>query len=144
MRLEKTVKKGFTQFNHVAIDGTIKKETNLLIKYYHGIEPDPKKLEKLNKPAQKILDDKEISDDEKLELSYDIKTQFKPHGQYKISINDIEARMIKDKKRNFLVVHNIQSAVDYDTKLISALNVTQNPTDHYQLLDVADKAINNI
>ena len=38
----------------------------------------------------------------------------------------------------------MQSAVDYETKLIYALNVTQSPTDHYQLLKVADKAINNI
>ena len=43
-----------------------------------------------------------------------------------------------------MVTHNIQSAVDYDTKLICTLNITQNPTDHYQLPEVADKAINNI
>ena len=156
MTLEMAVKKGFTQFNHVAIDGTIKKahnsnqnmiskkETNLLVKYYQGIEIDPKKLEKLNKPAQKILNDKEMSDDEKLELLYDIRTQFKFTGQDKIPMNDIEARMMKGKKGNFLVAYNIQSAVDYDTKMICALHVTQSPTDHYQLPEVADKAINNM
>ena len=53
-----------------------KKETNLLVKYFQGLEIDPKKLEKLNKPAQKILNNREMSDDEKLELLYDIKTQF--------------------------------------------------------------------
>ena len=48
MTLKTAVKKGFTDFNHVAIDGTIKKahnsnqnmiskkETNLLVKYYKG------------------------------------------------------------------------------------------------------------
>lgn len=110
-----------------------KKETNLLVQFYKGLEVDPKKLEKLNKPAQKILNDKEMSNDEKLELLYDIRTQFKFTGQDKIPMNDIEARMMKGKKGNFLVAYNIQSAVDYDTKLICALNVTQNPTDHYQL-----------
>ena len=156
MTLKEASKKGFTEFNHVSIDGTIKKahnsnqnmiskkETNLLLKYYKGLEVDPKKLEKLHKPAQKILDNKEISDDKKLELLYDIKTQFKLTGQDKIPMNDIEARMMKGKKGNFLVAYNVQSAVDYDTKLICALNVTQSPTDHYQLPDVADKAINNI
>ena len=61
MTLEKAVKKGFTEFNHVAIDGTIKKahnsnqnmiskkETNLLVKYYQGIEVDSKKLKKFNR-----------------------------------------------------------------------------------------------
>ena len=38
----------------------------------------------------------------------------------------------------------MQSAVDYDTKLICGLHVTQSPTDHYELPDIADKAINNI
>ena len=33
MTLEKAVKKGFTQFNHVAIDGTIKKAHNSKPKY---------------------------------------------------------------------------------------------------------------
>ena len=156
MTLEMAAKKGFTEFNHVVVDGTIKKafnsnqnmiskkETNLLVQYYKGLEIDPKKLEKLNKPAQKILNDKEMSNDEKLELLYDIRTQFKFTGQDKIPMNDIEARMMKGKKGNFLVAYNVQSAVDYDTKLICALNVTQNPTDHYQLPEVADKAINNI
>ena len=156
MTLEKASKKGFTEFNHVIIDGTIKKahnsnqnmiskkETNLLVKYYKGLEIDLQKLEKLNKPAQKILNDNEMSDDEKLELLYDIRTQFKFTGQDKIPMNDIEARMMKGKKGNFLVAYNVQSAVDYDTKLICALNVTQNPTDHYELPAVADKAINNM
>ena len=156
MTLEMATKKGFTKFNHVAIDGTIKKahnsnqnmiskkETNLLVKYYQGLEVDPKKLEKLNKPSQKILDDNKMSDDEKLELLYDIRTQFKFTGQDKIPMNDIEARMMKGKKGNFLVAYHVQSAVDYDTKMICALHVTQFPTDHYQLPEVADKAINNI
>lgn len=115
----------------------------MLAKYYLDIEIDTKKLQKLNKPAQKILDDKEMSDNEKLELLYDIRTQFKFIGQDKISMNDIEAHMIKDKKGNFLVAYNVQFAVDYDTKMICALHITQPPTDHYQLPEAADKAINN-
>ena len=59
-------------------------------------------------------------------------------------MNDIEVRMMKGKKGNFLVAYYVQSAVDYDTKQICALNITQNPTDHYELPAVADKAINNI
>ena len=112
--MEKGFKKVFAQFNHVSIDGTnikahnsnqnmiSKKETNLLVKYYKGLEFDPKKLEKLNKPAQKILNDKEMSDNEKLELLYDIRTQFKFTGQDKIPMNDIEARMMKGKERKLL------------------------------------------
>ena len=35
-----------------------KKEANLLVQYYKGLEVGPKELEKLNKLAQKILNDK--------------------------------------------------------------------------------------
>ena len=42
---------------------------------------------------------KEMNDNEKLELLYDIETQFKFTEQDKIPMNDIEARMMKGKKR---------------------------------------------
>ena len=64
------------------------------------------------------------------------------HSQDKIiPVNGIEARFMKGKKGNFMVAYNIQSAVDYDTKLICAINVTQNPTDHYELPNIAERAI---
>lgn len=104
---------------------------------------DDETLDKLHKPAQRIIDNKNMGDEDKLELLYDINTQFKLATQDKIPVNDIGARFMKGKKGNFLIAYNIQSAVDYDTKLIYAINVTQNPTDHYELPAIADKAINN-
>ena len=56
-------------------------------------------------------------------------------------MNDIEARKMKGKKGNFYIAYNIQSAVDYETKLICAINVTQSTTDHYELPKIADKTI---
>lgn len=85
-----------------------------------------------------------MNDEDKLELLYGIKTQFTFTGQDKIPINDIEAKFMKRKKENFMVAYNIQSAADYDTKLICAINVTQNPTDHYELPQIAERAIRNI
>ena len=58
--------------------------------------------------------------EDKIELLYDIETQFTFTGQDKIPVNDIEARFMKGKKGNFMIAYNIQSAVDYDTKLIGA------------------------
>ena len=111
------------------------KETLILEKYFKGIQIDEESLKKLNKPAKKILENKKINTSKKLELIYDIKTQLTLTGQKKIPVNDIEARFMKGKKGNFLVAYNVQSAVDYDTKLICAINVTQNSTDHYELPD---------
>ena len=156
MTLKKAFDEGFTDFNHVAIDGTIKKaynsnnntitkkETQILVDYYEGRPVAPESLEKLHKPAKRLLEKKGMDDEDKLELLYGIETQFTFTGQERIPVNDIEARFMKGKKGNSLVAYNIQSAVDYDTKLICAINVTQNPTDHYELPNIAEKAIRNI
>ena len=40
--------------------------------------------------------------------------------------------------------YNIQSAVDTTTKLICAVNITQNPTDHDELPEIVEKTIKNI
>ncbi len=40
--------------------------------------------------------------------------------------------------------YNIQYEVDYDIKLICAINVTQNPKDYYELPKITEKAIKNI
>ena len=62
MTLKKAFDEGFTEFNHVAIDGTIKKaynsnnntisikETQILVDYYEGRSISPESLEKLHKP----------------------------------------------------------------------------------------------
>ena len=84
-----------------------------------------KKLDKLHNLAQKILENKDMDVEDKIELLYVIETQFTFTGQDKIPVNDIEARFMKEKKVNFRIAYNIQSAVDYDTKLICAINVTQ-------------------
>ncbi len=156
LTLKKAADLKLTKFNHVTIDGTIKKahnsnnnvitkkETQILIDYFNGLPVDPEKLEKLHKPAKNILENKDVSVEDKIELMYDIRTQFTFTGQDKIPVNNIEARFMKGKKGNFLVAYNIQSAVDYDTKLICAINVTQNPTDHYELPAIAERAIQNI
>ena len=115
-----------------------------MVDYYKGRPIDSESLEKLHKPAQRLLEKKDMDDEDKLELLYGIETQFTFTGQDRIPVNDIEARFMKGKKGNFMVAYNIQSAVDYDTKLICAINVTQNPTDHYELPNIAERAIKNI
>lgn len=156
MTLKKASDEKLTEFNHVSIDGTIKKgynsyhntiskkETQILLSYYKGVEISQEILDNLHKPAQRLLKNTKLSDNEKLELLYDIETQFTLTGQDKIPMYDIEARKMKGKKGNYMIAYNVQSAVDYDSKLICGINVTQSPTDHYQLPAIADKAIKNI
>ena len=123
MTLKKTFDEGFTEFNHVAIDGTIKKaynsnntitkkETPISVDYYEERPIDSESLEKLHKPAQRLLEKKDSDDENKLELLYEIETQFTFTRQDKIPVNNIEAKFMKNNKGNFMVAYNIQSAVD--------------------------------
>ncbi len=67
MTLKKASDENLSEFNHVAIDGTIKKgcnanhniiskkETKILINYYNGIKIEDKILDKLHKPAKNLI-----------------------------------------------------------------------------------------
>lgn len=72
MTLKKAVDEGFSEFNHIYIDGTIKKaynsknnvitkkEVKILIQCLKEAPITEKNLKKLHKPAQKILKKKNI------------------------------------------------------------------------------------
>ena len=155
MTLKKASDLGFTDFNHVAIDGSIKKaynskhniitkkETEIMLDYLDGLQIPEEKFNKLHKPAKNILKYKKLSNEDKINLVYDIRTQMEFAGKNFIPANDIEARFMKNKKGNSQISYNFQSAVDYKTKLICAINVVQDPTDHYQLPEIVDKTITN-
>ena len=97
MTLKKASDLKLTDFNHVAIDGTIKKaynsnnniitkkETRILLDYFNGLPVAHETLNKLHKPAQKILENKNVDIEDKIGLLYDIETQFTFTGQRNIS-----------------------------------------------------------
>lgn len=145
-----------TEFNHVSVDGSIKKADNnrfnvihksdleILIKYYEGDFLSAEELNKLRKPAKKFIVKEDIGCEEKIELLYNMKTQLTMSGQETIPVNDIEARWMRNKDGQSQISYNIQSAVDTTTKLICAVNITQNPTDHDELPEIVEKTIENI
>jgi len=51
----------------------------------------------------------------------------------KLSLTDPEARWMKNKKGNKELSYNVQTITDCDSGIIIKTNVTQDPTDHYQL-----------
>jgi transposase len=158
--LKKTLKKAeeedLTSFNHIPVDGTIKKaynnlhniitekETDLLLEYYNGEEIEEEKLEKLHRSVKKFMENEKLCENEKISLLKRIKKEFTKTEQDKIPLNDIEARKMKGKRGNFKYAYNMQSAVDSETGLICAITISQSPTDHYELPSIVTKAINNI
>ncbi len=75
-----------------------KKETQIFVDYYERRTVSPESLEKLHKPAKRILEKKDMDNEDKLELLYGIKTQFTFTGQDKIPVNDIKSRFMKKRK----------------------------------------------
>lgn len=145
-----------TDFKHVSIDGTIKKANNskfnvlhlkdidILIGHYSGLKLPNKKIKKLPRPARKFVKREDLNDEDKLDLLYELKTQITMSGQNTVPVNDVEARWMHNKQGVKEVAYNVQSAVDTTSKLICAVKVSQNPTDHYELPGIVENLMNNL
>ena len=145
---------GLTTYDHVAFDGTIIKAYNSSFnvirkvdvkRLLHILEEDDydeKIIKKLRKPAYDLL-----YDDMKLELKidflYHLLEELEISEQKTCPLYDNEARWMFNKKKNKELSYNLQSAVDYTSKLILAVHVSQHPTDQYQLPPTLTKAIEN-
>ena len=96
--MKKAEEEGLTTFNHVSVDGTIKKaynnlhntiteeETDILLGYYNGENIDEETLEKLRKPVKKFLMNEKLDEDEKIFLLKRIKNEFTKTKQDKIPL----------------------------------------------------------
>ena len=147
---------GITEFKHLSIDGTIKKANNnkynvidkktlyKLLKHYLGSPLSDDEIEKLPYPARKFLDRKDLSLKCKIDLLNEMKTQLEMSGQNTVPVNDVEARWMLNKKEIKEPSFNIQSAVDTESKLICAVKVSKSPTDHYELPQIVEQAIDTL
>ena len=70
-----------------------------MVDYYERRPIDSESIEKLHKPAQRLLEKKDMDDEDKLELLYRIETQFTFTGQDRIPVKDIEARFMKEERK---------------------------------------------
>lgn len=59
--------------------------------------------------------------------------EIKKSGQKSVSITDPESRFMENKKKRNELSYNPQITVDHDSGIITANDVTQDCTDHYQL-----------
>lgn len=152
--LQLAIDLGLTDLDHVAIDGTIikaynssfnvirKTDVNRLIKILENDNYDEKIIKKLRRPAYNLLyDDMKLK--EKIDFLYHLREELKTSGQKTIALYDSEARWMLNKKGKEEISYNLQTAVDYTTKLILAIHVSNQPTDHYQLPPTLVKAIQN-
>lgn len=146
---------GFTKFENVSTDGTFVKSANNkfnvvhkddveIIDYYSNKLVDIKLLESLRFPARKILNRQDMSNKQKIKYLNDILKRFSETGANTIPVNDIECIHIIDKQGNPDVGYNLQTTVDYSSKMFVALHVSQKATDHHQFPEIMDKSIKNM
>lgn len=152
--LQMAVDFGLTDFDHVAIDGTIIKAYNSnfnvirkvdvrrLIKILEEDNYDENIIKKLRKPAYNLLND-DMKLNQKLDFLYHLREQLNKSGQKTVALYDSEARWMLNKKGKEELSYNLQTAVDFVSKLILAVHVSNHPTDHYQLPPTLTKAIQN-
>ena len=150
---------GLTDYEHIAIDGTIKKAYNspfniikeedisLLIRHYMVEELTEDEIKKLRRTARKFLNDKSKTDEEKVDILFYWWHLFDYSGQVSLALNDHDARLmkIKDKGQKYpKFSYNVQLGTDTQSKLICGVNVVQNPTDHYQIPALMNQILTNL
>ena len=145
-----------TEFKHLAIDGTILKAFNspfnilkmkdidLLIKHYTKKELSEDEFNKLRESAQDFINNVNFTVDEKIEILKMLKEILENSNQTSIGINDETARWMYNKKHKKQLSFNVQHAVDSKSVLICGVNVTQSPTDHYQIPDLMEISLDNL
>ena len=150
---------GLTDYEHIAIDGTIKKAYNspfniikekdlrLLIKYYMVQKLTKEEIKKLRRTARKFLNDKSKTDEEKVNILFHWWHLLDYSGQTSLALNDHDARLMKTKDNGQKYPKfslNIQLGTDTKSKLICGVNAVQNPTDHYQIPALMNQILTNL
>ena len=150
---------GLTNYEHIAIDGTIKKAYNspfniikekdlsLLIKHYIVQKLTKDEIKKLRRTARKFLNDKSKTDEEKVNILFHWWQLLDYSGQASLALNDHDARLMKTKDNGQKYPKfslNIQLGTDTKSKLICGVNAVQNPTDHYQIPALMNQILTNL
>ena len=113
---------------------------------YHFYEEEltEEEIKELPRAVKKFLKNKKFNDVEKVEILLMLKEILEESGQTSIAINDWTARWMHNKQKRAQLSFNIQTGVDTITKLICGVNVSQSPTDHYEIPGIMDVIIENL
>ena len=118
-----------------------------IIKKVRKTNSDTKNENKLRKTSFKLLEQASQSAEQKslvLKKLDHAENELKKTKQKTVSLTDPECRWMMNKKNGMELSYNLQIAVDYDSGIILANTVTQDPTDHYQLIPQIEQTIETI
>jgi transposase len=121
-----------------------KKRVKELIESVRKENSDSKNETKLRKTSEKLLEQAKQSPQQKdlvLKKLEHAENELKKTKQKTVSLTDLEYRWMMNKKNRMEFSYNMQLAVDYNSGIILANNVTQDPTDHHQLIPQIEQTI---
>ncbi len=122
-----------------------KEERKKLIKeIFKEMEDNESKNKEENRPkksAVNIIEQGLKNPKKTLEKLGKVEKQLKKGGQKSVSLTDPDARWMKNKKNKIEFSYNSQISVDHKSGIIVTNSVTQQPTDHHQLIPQIKKII---
>ena len=121
-----------------------RKKVHEIIKKARNANSDYKNENKLNKTSEKLLKQACQSPEQKelvLKKLDQAENELKKTKQNTVSLTDPECRWMLNKKNRMEFSYNMQLAVDYESGIILANSVTQDPTDHHQLIPQIEQTI---
>jgi hypothetical protein len=98
----------------------------------------------LKRSAVNLIKQGIINPEKTMEKIEKAEKQLKSSGQKSVSLKDQDARWMMNKKNKIEFSYNSQIAVDYKSGIILSNSVTQDPTDHNQLIPTIEKIIETI
>ena len=124
-----------------------KKRVKELIESVRKENSDAKNEIKLQKTSEKLLEQAIQNPEQKklvLKKLEHAENELKKTKQKTVSLTDPESRWMMNKKNRMELSYNMQIAVDYNSGIILANSVTQDPTDHHQLIPQIEQTIQTI
>lgn len=116
---------------------TSRKKVHEIIQKVRKENSDTKNENNLRRSSFKLLEQAISSQKQKDQVLKKLdkaEDELKKTQQKTVSLTDPESRWMKNKKNRMEFSYNMQIAVDYDSGIILASTVTQDPTDHHHLI----------
>lgn len=119
-------------------------DIDILINHYTVKKLEDDEIKELRLSAIKSIESKSLKDYEKISVLNSLKNILEDSEQSSIGINDITARWMYNKQYRAQLSYNLQHGVDTKSILICGINVSQIPTDHYEIPDLMEKVLKNL
>ena len=129
---------------------------NLLMKLYINVfgnlcsekvnksSKDDRNKDKLRASGKKLLKQAEENPEKILKKVETLEEKLNESEKDVISINDPDARFMKNKKGRWEFYYNAQIAVDEHKGIIIASHITNNPSDHHELIPEIEQVKSNL